>query len=76
MLLFERDTGVGGIEGAAGMKPGGSCPSGKTIGTELLVAGVPEGYPRKFVFGGGVDLSAGSGIGRSASAGLRKFKPV
>ena len=58
------------------MNPGGSCPSGRTIGIGTPAAGVPAERPREFELGGGADLSMGSGIGRSASAGLSKLEVV
>jgi len=75
-IPFERDAGVVGNEGPAGTNPGGSCPSGKTIGVVLLAIAVLEEGPREFEFGVGADLSTGSETGRSASAGLRKFGPA
>jgi hypothetical protein len=72
-MPFEREAGVAGNEGPEGINPGGSWPSGKTIGIVAPVAGVLGAGPREIALGAG---AVGSGTGRSASAGLRKLEPV
>ena len=71
-MPFKREAGVAGNEGPEGINPGGSWPSGKTMGIVAPVAGVLAAGSRELEFGAG---AVGSGTGRSASAGLRKLEP-